>query len=222
MVPGSGDLLIPDHRTPAHDLRSPPAACPTTSNSPASAPRALRTPTSVPSACSPITSTLRPTDSPSHRSASISSTSRTTDTSPPLPSASPTAASSSSMLTPPQATGPHFKRLRVQREKRLPDVLSTDEVRRLIAAVRTHHNRAYFWTVYSLGLRLTEGLHLQVGDIDAARMMVHVHRGKGAKDRFVPLPSSTLIYASLKSRLASISTFTISAGFAKARGLPNV
>ena len=45
---------------------------------------------------------------------------------------------------------------------------------------------------YSLGLRLGEGLHLQVGDIDAARMMVHVHRGKGAKDRYVLLPSSTL------------------------------
>src|SRR5262249_42190288 len=57
---------------------------------------------------------------------------------------------------------------------------------------KTPHNRAYFWTVYSLGLRLGEGLHLQVGDIDSARMMVHVHRGKGAKDRFVPLPSSTL------------------------------
>jgi integrase/recombinase XerD len=87
---------------------------------------------------------------------------------------------------------PTLERLRVPREKRLPDILSTDEVRRLIAAVRTPHNRAYFWTVYSLGLRLAEGLHLQVGDIDSARMMVHVHRGKGAKDRFVPLPSSTL------------------------------
>ena len=87
---------------------------------------------------------------------------------------------------------PTLQRLRVPREKRLPDVLSTDEVRRLIAAVRTPHNRAYFWTVYSLGLRLTEALHLQVADIDSARMMVHVHRGKGAKDRFVPLPSSTL------------------------------
>jgi integrase len=65
-------------------------------------------------------------------------------------------------------------------------------VRQLIAAVRTPHNRAYFWTVYSLGLRLTEGLHLQVGDIDSARMMVHVRHGKGAKDRFVPLPSRTL------------------------------
>jgi integrase/recombinase XerD len=71
-------------------------------------------------------------------------------------------------------------------------VLSVDEVRRLIAAVRTPHNQTYFWTVYSLGLRLEEGLHLQVRDIDSARMMVHVHRGKGAKDRYVPLPSHTL------------------------------
>jgi integrase len=51
---------------------------------------------------------------------------------------------------------------------------------------------SYFLLVYSLGLRLGEGLHLQVGDIDAARMMVHVHRGKGAKDGYLPLPSSTL------------------------------
>jgi integrase/recombinase XerD len=87
---------------------------------------------------------------------------------------------------------PTLQRLRVRKDKRLPDVLSVDEVRRLIDAVRTDHNRAYFWTVYSLGLRLEEGLHLQVGDIDSARMMVHVHRGKGAKDRYVPLPSRTL------------------------------
>jgi site-specific recombinase XerD len=87
---------------------------------------------------------------------------------------------------------PTLQRLRVRKEKKLPDVLSVDEVRRLIAAVRTPHNRAYFWTVYSLGLRLEEGLRLQVGDIDSQRMLVHVHRGKGAKDRYVPLPSRTL------------------------------
>ena len=63
---------------------------------------------------------------------------------------------------------PTLQRLRVRQEKTLPDVLSVDEVRRLIAAVRTPHNQAYFWTVYSLGLRLEEGLHLQVGDIDGA------------------------------------------------------
>jgi integrase/recombinase XerD len=71
-------------------------------------------------------------------------------------------------------------------------VLSVDAVRRLIAAVRTHHNQAYLGTVYSLGLRLEEGLHLQVGDSDSERMLVHVRRGKGAKDRYVPLPSRTL------------------------------
>src|SRR5262249_47511413 len=85
-----------------------------------------------------------------------------------------------------------LQRLRVRKEKRLPDVLSVGEVRRLIATVRTHQNRAYFWTVFSLSLRLAEGLHLQVGDSDSARMMVHVHRGKGAKDRHGPLPRSTL------------------------------
>jgi integrase/recombinase XerD len=83
-------------------------------------------------------------------------------------------------------------KLRVRRHKSLPDVLSVDEVRRLLGAVRTPRNRAFLWTVYSLGLRLQEGLTLQVGDIDSARMLVHVHRGKGAKDRYVPLPTRTL------------------------------
>jgi integrase/recombinase XerD len=85
-----------------------------------------------------------------------------------------------------------LQKLRVPRAKTLPDVLTIDEVRRLIDAVRTPHNRTYFWTVYSLGLRLQEGLDLQVGDIDGARMLVHVHHGKGAKDRYVPLPPRTL------------------------------
>ncbi len=87
---------------------------------------------------------------------------------------------------------PTLRRLRVRREKRLPDVLSVEEVRRLIDSVRTPHNRAYFWAIYSLGLRLNEGLRLQVGDIDSTRKFVHVHCGKGAKDRFVPLPGRTL------------------------------
>jgi integrase/recombinase XerD len=85
-----------------------------------------------------------------------------------------------------------FKNLRIPRPQSLPDVLSIAEVRRLIDAVRTPHNQAFFWTVYSLGLRLQEGLNLQVGDIDSARMVVHVHRGKGSKDRYVPLPPRTL------------------------------
>ena len=83
-------------------------------------------------------------------------------------------------------------KLRVPKHKTLPDVLTVDEVHRLLDAVRTPHNRAFLWTVYSLGLRLQEGLALELGDIDSARMLVHVHRGKGAKDRFIPLPARTL------------------------------
>ncbi len=78
-------------------------------------------------------------------------------------------------------------------EKRLPSVLSIPEVRRILANVSRFHNYAYFVTVYSCGLRLHEGLFLQTTDIDSDRMLVHVHRGKGAKDRYVPLPDQTLV-----------------------------
>ena len=47
-------------------------------------------------------------------------------------------------------------------------------------------------TIYSCGLRLTEGAQFRVTDIDSARMLVHVRRGKGGKDRYVPLPQRTL------------------------------
>lgn len=82
--------------------------------------------------------------------------------------------------------------LRAQHEHRLPPVLSREEVQSLFARVHTLQNHTYLATVYSCGLRLHEGLHLEVSDIDSTRMMIHVHRGKGAKDRYVPLPQSTL------------------------------
>jgi len=82
--------------------------------------------------------------------------------------------------------------LRAQREQRLPAVLSQEEVHALLSRVKTTHNHAFLTTVYSCGLRLQEALCLEVSDIDSDRMMIHVHRGKGAKDRYVPLPHSTL------------------------------
>lgn len=85
-----------------------------------------------------------------------------------------------------------FGVLRAQSEHRLPAVLSQHEVHRLFGCVKTPHNHAYLTTVYACGLRLQEGLHLEVSDIDSNRMLVHVHRGKGAKDRYVPLPKGTL------------------------------
>ena len=83
-----------------------------------------------------------------------------------------------------------------RRERRLPAILSRDEVRKIFSLVRPFHNYAYLMTVYSCGLRLQEGLYLEVSDIDGKRKMIHVHRGKGAKDRYVPLPEST--YALLR------------------------
>ena len=85
-----------------------------------------------------------------------------------------------------------FNILRAKSESRLPAVLSREEVQRILACVRTAHNRAFLTTVYACGLRLQEAQYLEVSDIDSQRMMIHVHRGKGAKDRFVPLPHATL------------------------------
>lgn len=85
---------------------------------------------------------------------------------------------------------------KARREKRLPAVLSREEVKRIMAKVAPFHNYAYLMTVYTCGLRLQEGLFLEVSDIDGARRMIHIHRGKGAKDRYVPLPEYT--YALLR------------------------
>jgi integrase/recombinase XerD len=82
--------------------------------------------------------------------------------------------------------------IHAKREQRLPTVLSLNEVWNIINTVNTPQNKAYLTTVYTCGLRLHEALFLQVTDIDAQRMRIHVHRGKGAKDRYVPLPKSTL------------------------------
>lgn len=81
-----------------------------------------------------------------------------------------------------------LKNLRVQRELKLPTVINVDEVRTLCNAVRKFSMFVFFSTVYMMGLRLQEAIHLQVIDIDSKRMLVHVRGGKGAKDRYVPLP----------------------------------
>jgi site-specific recombinase XerD len=74
----------------------------------------------------------------------------------------------------------------------LPDVLSLEEVGRLISHTRKLSYQVYFLTTYSLGLRLSESLNLTIADVDSHLMRVHVRCGKGKKDRFVPLPLMTL------------------------------
>lgn len=77
-------------------------------------------------------------------------------------------------------------------ERRLPVVLSTEEIRLILSQVRLARFRVLFSTLYVCGLRLREGIQLRVGDIDGARGLLHVHQGKGRRDRYVPLPAEQL------------------------------
>ena len=81
--------------------------------------------------------------------------------------------------------------VKIPKVRSLPDILTTDEVEQLIGATRKLRYRVFILTTYSMGLRLSETLALQVGDIDAKRKQVHIRRGKGYKDRLVPLPELT-------------------------------
>ncbi|MFC1975869.1 tyrosine-type recombinase/integrase, partial [Chloroflexota bacterium] len=76
--------------------------------------------------------------------------------------------------------------------KRLPVVLSREEVQRLLVCVRRPHYRVCMSTIYSCGLRLLEGVQLQVSQIDSDRMLLHIRGAKGGKERCVPLPQRTL------------------------------
>jgi integrase/recombinase XerD len=85
-----------------------------------------------------------------------------------------------------------LKLIKAQHEHKLPSVLTKEEVQKILSKARGLHNYAFFFTVYSCGLRLQEAINLQVSDIDSKRMLLHIHRGKGSKDRYVPLPQQTL------------------------------
>jgi len=74
-----------------------------------------------------------------------------------------------------------------KRPKRLPTVLSGEEIAQLLEAARPGRERMLLQTAYACGLRISELLQLQVTDIDSARMVIIVRQGKGAKDRQVPL-----------------------------------
>lgn len=80
---------------------------------------------------------------------------------------------------------------RPKREKKLPVVLSRDEVWRILDAVRIPVYRVCLTVIYACGLRLMEGALLQVPGVDSERLLLHIH-GKRRKDRLVPLPDAAL------------------------------
>lgn len=87
---------------------------------------------------------------------------------------------------------PLFNLVAHRRRRRLPVVLSLEEVLRLLARVECPVARMCLTMIYSCGLRLGEGACLQARDIDSKRMMVYVRQGKGGKDRYIPLPQRSL------------------------------
>ncbi len=74
----------------------------------------------------------------------------------------------------------------------LPTVLSQDEVTRLIEAAPNRMHRMLLMLLYATGMRRTEASLLKVSDIDSQRMVIHIHRGKGMRDRDVPLTPKLL------------------------------
>lgn len=86
---------------------------------------------------------------------------------------------------------PWVDMVRAPKTKRLPDILTQAEIHRILSHVHKPHYRVFLYTVYTLGLRLSEALYLTVGDIDGERRQVHIRDGKGLKDRYVTLPHNT-------------------------------
>ena len=81
---------------------------------------------------------------------------------------------------------------RPRKARKLPEVLSKEEVIDLLTAVRNLKHRFLLSLVYSCGLRIGEALNLRLTDLDTTRKFMHVRHAKGAKDRFIPLSDRTL------------------------------
>lgn len=79
-----------------------------------------------------------------------------------------------------------------QREKRLPVILSKEEVGKLLDVVRNIKHRMVLMACYSAGLRVGEAVRLKPTDIDSQRMQIRVEQGKGKKDRYTVLSKTML------------------------------
>lgn len=81
---------------------------------------------------------------------------------------------------------------RPRKEKRLPVVLSREEVKELLSVVEKLKYKVALMTIYSAGLRISEAVNLKVTDIDSGRMLIRVEQGKGKKDRYSLLAQTLL------------------------------
>ncbi len=87
---------------------------------------------------------------------------------------------------------PALERIRPGKEKKQPVILSQNEVYDILSCVHRTHYQLCLKTIYVCGLRVSEGVGLQVRHIDSERLQLHLRDSKGGKDRRVPLPEQTL------------------------------
>jgi integrase len=94
-----------------------------------------------------------------------------------------------------------IKIIRPPHDRTLPGIRPQEEVHRLINSLRKIRYRVFLLVVSSVGLRIAEGLGLEAGDIDGSKMRVQIRNGKGGQDRYVPLPSMSLLLLSCRSSI---------------------
>jgi integrase len=85
--------------------------------------------------------------------------------------------------------------------RKLPDILSGDEVEQLFSAVHSLKHRTILMTAYGAGLRISEACSLEVADLDSTRMLIHVREGKQSKDRYVMLSDRLLAPCAFTGRM---------------------
>ncbi|QKK00612.1 MAG: tyrosine-type recombinase/integrase [Ignavibacteriota bacterium] len=76
--------------------------------------------------------------------------------------------------------------------RKLPDVLSIEEIQKLIGSIENLKHKTIISLIYSCGLRISECVHIKVKDIDSNRMLLKINQSKGNKDRYVPLSNKML------------------------------
>jgi integrase/recombinase XerD len=88
-----------------------------------------------------------------------------------------------------------FKKLpRARKERHLPELISRQEVLRLIQACEHLKHQALLVTLYATGMRAGELSRLKLGDIDGDRLQMRIRKGKGAKDRYIIIPAELIQY----------------------------
>jgi len=87
----------------------------------------------------------------------------------------------------------YYNIYRPKTEKKLPTVLSEDEISKLLSSVANLKHKTILSLIYSGGLRISEAINLKIEDIDSHRNLIHIHAGKGKKDRTTLLSPKILI-----------------------------